>query len=50
MDAKAYERATFIKIERGPANHRDRYFWRLQDDTQHLLPIHAPLSFDDEST
>ena len=50
MDARAYQSATFIKIERGPANHPDRYFWRLQDGTQHLLPIHAPLSFDDEST
>ena len=50
MDARAYQSATFIKIERGPANHPDRYFWRLQDGTQHLLPAHAPLSFDDERT
>jgi hypothetical protein len=50
MDAKAYERATFIKIEHGPANHSDRYFWRLQTGALHLLPFPVHLSYDDEST
>jgi len=50
MDTRAYERATFLRIERGPAGHRDRYFWRLLTGPAVPMPIHAPISVDDETS